>query len=50
MLQASGLNVDIVVEDPPEGVKAKPGRVWKQSPDGGALVDEGQTVRIWATR
>ena len=50
MLQASGINVDIVVEDPPEGVKARPGRVWKQTPDGGALVDEGQTVRIWATR
>jgi penicillin-binding protein 1A len=49
MLQESGLNVDIVVEDPPEGTKARPGRVWKQSPDGGALVDEGQTVRIWAT-
>ncbi|HEY0396973.1 MAG TPA: PBP1A family penicillin-binding protein [Acidimicrobiia bacterium] len=50
MLQASGLNVDIVVEDPPDGVKAAPGRVWKQSPDGGALIDEGQTVRIWARR
>ena len=50
MLQASGLNVDIAVEDPPDGVKARPGRVWKQSPDGGALVDEGQTVRIWARR
>ena len=50
MLQASGLNVDIVVEDPPDGVKVAPGRVWKQSPDGGALVDEGQTVRIWARR
>jgi penicillin-binding protein 1A len=50
MLQASGLNVDIVVEDPPDGVKAAPGRVWKQTPDGGALIDEGQTVRIWARR
>jgi len=50
MLQASGLNVDIVVEDPPDGVRAAPGRVWKQTPDGGALIDEGQTVRIWARR
>jgi membrane peptidoglycan carboxypeptidase len=50
MLQASGLNVDIVVEDPPEGIRAYPGRVWKQTPDGGALIDEGQTVRIWAQR
>jgi hypothetical protein len=50
MLQASGLNVDIVVEDPPEDARARSGRVWKQSPDGGALVDEGQTVRIWAKR
>ena len=50
MLQASALNVDIVVEDPPDGVRAAPGRVWKQSPDGGALIDEGQTVRIWARR
>ncbi len=50
MLQASGLNVEIVVEDPPDGVTARPGRVWKQTPDGGALVDEGQTVRIWARR
>ena len=50
MLQASGLNVDIVVEDPPDGVKVAPGRVWKQSPDGGALIDEGQPVRIWARR
>jgi penicillin-binding protein 1A len=48
MLQASGLNVDIVVEDPPEGVRAAPGRVWKQAPDGGAVIDEGETVRIWA--
>jgi 1A family penicillin-binding protein len=48
LLQGSGLFVDIVVEDPPEGIKARPGRVWKQTPDGGALIDEGQTVRIWA--
>jgi penicillin-binding protein 1A len=47
MLQASGLTVDIVVEDPPEGVRSSPGRVWKQAPDGGAVIDEGQTVRIW---
>jgi penicillin-binding protein 1A len=50
MLQASGLNVEIVVEDPPDGVRASSGRVWKQSPDGGALVDEGETVRIWTSR
>jgi len=50
MLQASGLNVDIVVEDPPDGVRAAPGRVWKQTPEGGALIDEGQTVRISARR
>lgn len=48
MLQASGLNVDIVVEDPPEDVRAEPGRVWKQEPGGGAVIDEGQTVRLWA--
>ncbi|MGH9010015.1 MAG: PASTA domain-containing protein, partial [Acidimicrobiia bacterium] len=48
MLQASGLNVDIVVEEPPEGVRAASGRVWKQEPGGGAVIDEGQTVRIWA--
>jgi membrane peptidoglycan carboxypeptidase len=47
MLQASGLTVDIVVEDPPEGVRSPSGRVWKQAPDGGAVIDEGQTVRIW---
>jgi penicillin-binding protein 1A len=50
VLQASGLAVEIVVDDPPDGGKAAPGRVWKQTPDGGALVDEGQTVRIWARR
>jgi penicillin-binding protein 1A len=50
MLQDSRLNVDIVVEDPPDGVKAAPGRVWKQTPDAGAVIDEGQTVRIWARR
>jgi penicillin-binding protein 1A len=50
ILRAARLNVDIVVEDPPDGVKARPGQVWKQSPDGGAVVDEGQTVRIWARR
>ena len=50
MLQASGLNVEIVVEDPPEGVRSSPGRVWKQTPDGGAVIDEGQTVRIWAQK
>ena len=49
MLQASGLNVEIVVEDPPPGVRSSPGRVWKQTPDGGAVIDEGQTVRIWAS-
>jgi penicillin-binding protein 1A len=48
MLQASGLNVDIVVEEPPEGVRAASGRVWRQEPGGGAVIDEGQTVRIWA--
>jgi len=48
MLQASGLAVEILVEDPPEGVNARPGRVWKQTPEAGAVVDEGQTVRIWA--
>jgi penicillin-binding protein 1A len=48
LLQASGLNVDIVVEDPPEDVRAGSGRVWKQEPGGGAVIDEGQTVRIWA--
>jgi beta-lactam-binding protein with PASTA domain len=50
MLQDAGLNVDIVLEDPPEGTKAAPGRVWKQAPDGGAMIDEGQTVTIWARR
>jgi hypothetical protein len=24
--------------------------VWKQAPDGGAVIDEGQTVRIWTGR
>jgi penicillin-binding protein 1A len=48
LLQASGLNVEIVVEDPPEDVGARPGRVWKQAPDGGAIIDEGQTVKLWA--
>ncbi|MEW6473352.1 MAG: PBP1A family penicillin-binding protein [Actinomycetota bacterium] len=50
LLQVSGLAVEIVVEDPPEGTNARPGRVWKQTPDGGAVVDEGQLVRIWARR
>jgi beta-lactam-binding protein with PASTA domain len=48
LLQASGLNVDIVVEEPPDDVHAGPGRVWKQTPDGGAVVDEGETVKLWA--
>jgi 1A family penicillin-binding protein len=48
MLQASGLNVTIVVEEPPEGVRAAPGRVWRQEPGSGAVIDEGQTVTIWA--
>ena len=50
ILQGSGLNVEIVLEEPPPGVKSSPGRVWKQTPDGNALIDEGQTVRIWASR
>jgi membrane peptidoglycan carboxypeptidase len=50
LLQASGLSVDIAVEDPPEGMSARRGRVWKQSPEAGAVVDEGQPVRIWARR
>ena len=50
LLQDSGLNVDIVLDDPPDGVRAAPGRVWKQTPDAGAVIDEGQTVRIWARR
>jgi penicillin-binding protein 1A len=50
MLRTSRLNVDIVVEDPPDGVRARPGQVWKQSPDAGAVVDEGSTVRIWTRR
>jgi penicillin-binding protein 1A len=48
MLQASGLNVEIVVEEPPEDVRVGPGRVWKQEPGSGAVIDEGQTVKIWA--
>jgi beta-lactam-binding protein with PASTA domain len=48
LLQQSGLNVDIVTEEPPADVSARPGRVWKQAPDGGAIVDEGQTVKLWA--
>jgi len=48
LLEQSGLNVDIVTEDPPEGTTARSGRVWKQEPGGGAVVDEGQTVRLWA--
>ena len=47
MLQASGLNVSIVVEEPPEGVRSAPGRVWRQEPGSGAVIDEGQTVTIW---
>jgi membrane peptidoglycan carboxypeptidase len=50
LLQTSGLSVDIVVEDPPSGERKRPGRVWKQAPDGGAVIDEGQTVRIWVSR
>ena len=48
MLQASGLNVSIVVDEPPEGVRAAPGRVWRQEPGSGAVIDEGETVTIWA--
>jgi len=48
MLQASGLNVEIVVEEPPDGVRAGEGRVWRQEPGSGAVIDEGQTVKIWA--
>jgi penicillin-binding protein 1A len=48
MLQASGLNVSIVVEEPSEEVRAAPGRVWRQEPGSGAVIDEGQTVTIWA--
>jgi membrane peptidoglycan carboxypeptidase len=48
ILQASGLQVDIVVEEPPAGERrASTGRVWKQAPEAGAVIDEGQTVRIW---
>jgi beta-lactam-binding protein with PASTA domain len=48
MLQASGLNVSILVEEPPEGIRAASGRVWRQEPGSGAVIDEGQTVTIWA--
>lgn len=49
-LQAVGLAADVVVEDPPDGVAAQPGRAWKQSPAPGASLDEGAAVRLWAWR
>jgi penicillin-binding protein 1A len=50
ILQASGLHVEIEVENPPAGRRPTPGRVWKQAPEGGAVIDEGETVRIWTSR
>jgi penicillin-binding protein 1A len=46
--EAAGLVAEVLVEPPPDGVSARPGRVWKQSTPAGKTVDEGSSVRLWA--
>jgi penicillin-binding protein 1A len=46
-LRAAGFTVAVTVRpEPPPGDPARAGRVWKQSPFSGAIVDEGSTVTI----
>jgi beta-lactam-binding protein with PASTA domain len=46
-LRAAGFTVDVLVRaEPPPGNPARAGRVWKQSPISGAVVDEGAGVTI----
>jgi penicillin-binding protein 1A len=47
VLRNAGFAVSVVVRpEPPPGDPARAGRVWKQSPFSGAVVDEGSTVTI----
>jgi beta-lactam-binding protein with PASTA domain len=46
-MRAAGFVVEIVVRaEPPPGNPARAGRVWKQSPISGAVVDEGARVTL----
>ena len=49
-LQQAGLVADIGIAEPPGGTDSRPGRVWKQSPAAGTVLDEGQTAQVWARR
>jgi serine/threonine-protein kinase len=45
---AKGLQLRIVQQaEPPPGSPARAGRIWKQSPVGGTVADEGDTVTVW---
>jgi penicillin-binding protein 1A len=45
---AKGLRVDIVQQaEPPPGSPARAGRIWKQSPVGNSVADEGDTVTVF---
>ena len=50
VLQQAGLVPDIGIAEPPTGTDSRPGRVWKQSPEAGTVLDEGQTTQVWARR
>lgn len=46
-LRAAGFVTEVLVgPEPPPGNPARAGRVWKQSPISGAVLDEGETVRL----
>ncbi len=47
LLRAAGLEVEIVVRpEPPPGAPERAGKVWKQSPISGVVVDAGTTVTL----
>jgi penicillin-binding protein 1A len=48
VLQRAGLVADIGIAEPPSGTSTRPGRVWKQSPAAGTVLDEGETTQLWA--
>jgi beta-lactam-binding protein with PASTA domain len=50
VLQQAGLVADIGIAEPPSGTDSQPGRVWKQSPAAGTVLDEGQAVQIWVRK
>jgi serine/threonine-protein kinase len=47
-LRGTGLDIDVIPQSEPAPVDpSHSGRIWKQSPISGTLVDAGSTITVW---